>query len=228
MKTAAGRKRAQDIAKLARATKSRKRKDRTALRVAELETAQAILKDVGLEASPFAKRIARRLADVEVEVSILTEYVDGPHGRFTLEARKPTRAYSMLLDLLGKDRAELRQMLDRFAEASKGTASIAAGPLSITIGSAESIEIGPPGACATCGRQAPSGGDLPAGPTVPAPVEPDAVQRPVAPRTVEEVFRAEPVPVVVAPAESRRHRGFKGFAKDEVEDVPGDPGSIQW
>lgn len=220
--------RARELATLARLTKGKLKAERDSLRGKVQRDGREILRELGLSTSPFAKRLVSRLVDVEVEIERLRVLCDGPHGRFTGE-REPTRAYSLMLDLIRQDRTELRQILDQFAAGRGGEVKVPdAGLLQITIGAEPAVAIGPPGACATCGRQAPSGGDLPPGPTVPAPVEPDAVQRPVAPRTVEEVFRAEPVPVVVAPAESRRHRGFKGFAKDEIEDVPGDPGSIQW
>lgn len=197
------------------------------------EEARQIAKELQLDQHALGRRVCRRLVDVEQEIRHLAKITEH-RGRFSTKG-EPKSWYATYLKLQSEDRAELRRLVDdlRALPGSKDV-SITSGPLSITIAPLETVEI--PAPCACCGQihgeeagppaQAPAQGDPLPSATDPASVEPDAVERPVAPRRLGDLFTVEPQPVVVEP---RRHRGFRGFAKDEaIEDVPGDPANLQF
>lgn len=111
----AGDPRGQEMALLARLGKQKQKQARDQIRLEAEAEASAILEELDLADHALARRIGKRLADIETEIARLRVLVDGPHGRFTSE-RTETPAYARLMSLVSTDRAELMKALDRLAE----------------------------------------------------------------------------------------------------------------
>ena len=102
---------------MAHAKRARREQRDTHRRAAERESRQ-ILTGLGLAAHPLAKRIGRRLTDVETEIARLRSFLDS-RGRHD-NAGKPKPAYDRYLELQRHDRAELRHLLDELGAMGAG------------------------------------------------------------------------------------------------------------
>ncbi len=103
---------------MAHAKRARREQRDTHRRAAERESRQ-ILIGLGLAAHPLARRIGRRLTDVETEISRLRSFLDS-RGRHD-NAGKPKPAYVTYLELQRSDRAELRHLLDELGVMGAGS-----------------------------------------------------------------------------------------------------------
>jgi hypothetical protein len=102
-----------DRQRTARETRNRFR------RAAERESRE-ILAALGLSGHPLARRIARRLTDTESEIGRLRNFID-TRGRLD-RAGNPRPAFTEYNRAQERDRAELRQLLDRLSEVAGGAA----------------------------------------------------------------------------------------------------------
>ena len=90
------------------------RRNRTRRHASHLAAAREIVRECGLEGSPLAETVARRVGQVEAEIEelgIVVERVGRTKRDGTLNP-----SYERRLLLIGQDRQELRQLLDRLIE----------------------------------------------------------------------------------------------------------------
>ncbi len=132
-----------------RAAQRLSRKTRAKRHAAHLAEAKRMVTEAGYGASPIAANIARRIGEVEAEIEELGIVVD----RIGRTKRDGTLCppYERRLNLIGQDRQELRQLLDRLIEREgqgKGEGSVTEHSVFLLSGAPL-----PPGVkpCASCG-----------------------------------------------------------------------------
>ncbi len=130
------------------------RRARTRRHRAHLDNAMSIVREVGLEDSPLAETVARRVGQVEAEIEELAIIVDRT-GR-TKRNGDLNPAFERRLMLIGQDRQELRQLLDRLIELRQANGNSDDGPRVRSMFIVPGI-VGP--TCPACGE--PLGVELP-------------------------------------------------------------------
>lgn len=225
---------------LARAMKGKAKDKRTARRKGYEAESKGIAEELRLsESYPMtAKRLQRALTDTAQEIDVCQALCEN-RGRYEAKTGKLKPWYETVLRLRERDLSIIQKAIDDLRALPRQTGEgPVSGLLSITIAPAEAIAIaGAPCAVCSCrasAAQEPVAGVLPDGQGDPLPVPAKPAREPLAPRSVGELFRAEPVEVQVEPVPvrvevPRRHHGFRGFAKErEIEDVPGDPSRLMF